>query len=364
MKGHDTITAAAAAHGMRRMTLSLRLQRAAERGLDGNVPKVLPPGQKIAGVSTLYKTDELGRVSTKLEWVKTKSDRQLHHMIDACQDAFDSYEGKSTLMHLKGSTAADLATLYTLADLHLGLYAWAQEAGESFDIELGCKVLRTVMQSLVRSSPDSRVGILLGLGDFFHSDSGRSETTKGTHVDMDTRYARVMSFGIELQVEMIYLLLEKHEIVEVRNLKGNHDEHSSIALTAALAAFFRNNPRVHIDECPAAHWVYQHGKTLLAGTHGDMLKKAETMALWLAANHSKMWGECDHRYMHSGHIHHITIKEVGGAVMESHRSLSARDAWHSASGYVAGRGMTAITYSKTGGEVSRQTVNIPHWSRS
>jgi UDP-2,3-diacylglucosamine pyrophosphatase LpxH len=365
MEGHATITEAAKAHDMRRMTLSIRLRRAAERGLDGSTPTPLPLGQVLRGKSTLYKIDDEGVSRPVLDWIKTKADPNLDDIVNAIQDVFDEYTGRSPaeLIVPLTDTIEELLTVYCMADLHLGLYAWEMETGANFDTEKACEVLRNVMHRLVGASPASSVGILLGLGDFFHTDSSSNQTSKSANpLDVDSRYARCIEFGIKLNVEMIELMLEKHQVVIWRGVRGNHDEHSSIALSAAMAAWFRNNPRVIVDTSPSPHWVYQHGKTLLAATHGDMLKTATKMALWLAADNAKLWGDTCFRYVHFGHIHHVTAAEIGGAVMESHRSLSVKDAWHAASGYVSGRGMTAITYSKAGGEVSRQTVNIPHWS--
>lgn len=48
------VTATAEALGVNRTTIYNRLTRAAQRGLDGSVPRPLPPGQTIKGVSTLY----------------------------------------------------------------------------------------------------------------------------------------------------------------------------------------------------------------------------------------------------------------------------------------------------------------------
>ncbi len=45
-------------------------------------------------------------------------------------------------------------------------------------------------------------------------------------------------------------------------------------------------------------------------------------------------------------------------MVESFRTLAAKDAWHSSAGYRAGRDMCTITYHREFGEVARATANI------
>jgi hypothetical protein len=364
---NETETKADAARklGIPRTTLLSRLESAARYGLDGSVPREMPEGQIVKSTSTLYRLDPETGAEQVMQWVKTKEDPNFARLHDAILEAFDGYKGHSRLPPPPAYINADLLALYALADAHLGLYAWGEEAGQDFDVETACDVLRRVMAELVSTTPPAETAVVLNLGDFFHSDNQENRTARSGHaLDVDTRYARVLSFGVQLMVEVIELALQRHKRVVVRNLRGNHDDHSSIALTAAMGAFFHNNPRVVVDACPAAHWTYRHGATLLGATHGDTLKKPEQMAMLLAAANPEDWGNSRHRYYHYGHVHHASAKEVGGVLVESHRTLAAKDAWHAAAGYFSGRAMSSVTYHCQHGEQSRQTVNIPHWKDS
>lgn len=92
-----TLDEAARKLGIARSSLTNRLLRAAQRGLDGNVPKPLPLGQTLKGVSTLYKTttdaDGNKTVDTVLEWVKTRDEKSLEDITAALREAFDEYKG-------------------------------------------------------------------------------------------------------------------------------------------------------------------------------------------------------------------------------------------------------------------------------
>ena len=355
------VSAAARLLKISRTSFRDRLDRASGYGLDNEAPAPTPPGEIVKGRSTLFSYDAEGDPTKILEWVKTREDPNFDHLLEAITEAFDEYSGFSVLPPPPVYTNSDLLALYPLADFHLGLYAWGEEAGQDWDVDKACACLRAVLAELVSTTAPAETAIVLNLGDFFHSDSSQAETTKGTRVDMDTRHARVLSFGVELMVEVIELALQRHGKVVLRNLRGNHDEHTSVALTAAMGAWFRNNDRVTVDPSPAPHWSYKFGKVLLGATHGDTLKKPETMALLLAQSCKEAWGQTDYRYFHYGHKHHIEMREVGGVLTECHRTLSAKDAWHAGAAYMSGRSMSSITYHRDHGEQSRRVVNIPHW---
>jgi hypothetical protein len=60
----------------------------------------------------------------------------------------------------------------------------------------------------------------------------------------------------------------------------------------------------------------------------------------------------------SGHIHHDSKKEYNGVIVESFRTLAARDAWHASMGYKAGRDMKAILMHREFGEIERHVVTV------
>ena len=78
----------------------------------------------------------------------------------------------------------------------------------------------------------------------------------------------------------------------------------------------------------------------------------------MACDRAKDWGETEHRFIYHGHIHHSSISEHPGVLVESFRTLAAKDAWHSSSGYRSGRDMKCIIHHKEYGEISRHTCNV------
>lgn len=303
--------------------------------------------------------DADGRTIQK--WIKTRADDNSADYVRALLEVFEKYEGRAELTPAPEYSNSDLLTTYPIADLHVGLYSWAPESGEDYDLKLVESLFIGKMNDLFHKSSQSETAILLNLGDYFHSDSRANRTEQsGNVLDVDSRYARVLTIGIKLQQQAIELALQKHQNVIVRNLAGNHDYHTSLALTAAMGAWFRNEPRIVVDDNPSKFWFYQHGKTMLAATHGDMAKP-EQMAGLIAATKPQMWGETRFRYGHSGHVHHRSLRasEGNGMYWETHQTIAAKDFWHASMGYCSGRSLCSITYHKEFGEWDRVTESVP-----
>ncbi len=338
---------AARALGIPVTTFKDRLARAIEGQFNP------PPGHVIKGISALL--DQEGRV--KAQWVKTREGE-----IDleaAIREAFDGYKGHAVLPPSPKLTNADLTTFYTIADHHLGLYAWDAEAGANYDLRTGEQILLKAMGELVASAPGAEEAVVLNLGDFFHADNPQNRTERsGNTLDVDTRYAKVLSIGVKLIISCIELALQKHKHVTARMLGGNHDPNSSLALGVALQAFFDGNERVTIDCSPSKFFKWQWGKVMVSATHGDTVKPKEMPGL-MAARWPKDWGQSDYRYAYLGHVHHMEKGgEENGVKWEVFQTLAAKDAWHAGRSWCSGRSMTAITHHKEYGEHFRHTVAI------
>ncbi len=313
-----------------------------------------PDGFIVKGTSTLY--DEDG--NPKIQWVKTNQSAaaNLETIREACENIFGDVSPLPKVAAPK-KLLSDLAVVYPMGDPHLGLYAWAKEAGQDFDTDIAAKDLMTATDRLVDIAPAATVGILLNLGDFFHGDNMDNTTKRGTVVDVDTRWPRVLDIGLQTMIRLIRRMLEKHKTVIVRNNIGNHDTHTSIMLAIALRAFFHDNKRVEIDTSPNPFWFYRHGKVLIGSTHGDRTKPADLPQI-MAEDRAADWGQTIHRHWYTGHVHHQSKHEFRGCTVESFRTLAAKDAWHNGQGYRSGRDMRCIILHKELGQVESHRVGI------
>jgi hypothetical protein len=252
----------------------------------------------------------------------------------------------------------NLLTVYPMGDPHSGMYAWHEETGEDFDLAIAERDLFGAVDHLVDQAPPSRVGLIVNLGDFFHSDNIENKTMRSGHsLDVDGRWPKVVAVGLRTIRRCIDRALEKHEHVRVINAIGNHDDHTAMMLSITLNEYYSNNSRVTVDTSPRTHHFYRHGKVLLGVTHGHMGKPEKLMGV-MAVDRAEDWGQTTFRHWLTGHVHHDQMKELAGCTFESFRTLAAKDAYAASHGYRAERDMKAIIYHSEYGEVIRHTSNI------
>lgn len=340
---------------------SIRDAEARRNAMQGWAPghdmtHTVPSPFVVKGVSTYYDKD--GQPAG--QWVKSRLDDS------QAEDAIRAYvkwltedaRGLSPVARAPRRCMDDLLAVYPMGDPHFGMYAWAAEAGEDFDLRLAEDLTTGAIDRLVASAPPAGTAILLPLGDFFHADDQTNQTPGHKHqLDVDSRYPKVLTVGIKAMHHAILRLAQKHLRVVVRIEPGNHDPHAKWALTLALAAYFENHPRVEIDTTPAKFWYYRFGKVLIGSTHGDTVKHNQLLGV-MASDRHRDWGETQFRYWYTGHVHNNSTTELAGVVCESFRTLAARDAYATGHGYRAGRDMCCIVHHRDHGEIERHRCDI------
>lgn len=311
-------------------------------------------GQNLSGASVYYKATP----TTPAMWVKGKVTDAVRErmLLDAIISVGEEWRGMSDKRLIKEptkSTRSDVLALYPMGDPHLGMYAWAEETNNDFDCNIAERDLRFAVDDLVYEAPESDIGIILNLGDFFHTDSSENRTNRSGHpLDVDTRWQRLLDIGINVMRYTINKALTKHKTVIVRNNIGNHDERSSVMLATALRLLYENNPRVQIDKSVNAFWYYKFGTNMLGSCHGDNTKPQDLMSI-MQIDQRKNLSDVRYCSWHMGHVHHKQIWEFRDGTVESHRTLASRDAWHHKSGYRSARDMQMIMYHIKKGERGR-----------
>jgi hypothetical protein len=315
-----------------------------------------PDGHTVKGVSTLHGPD--GEV--KAQWVKTTLGQweQEQRARVAVEALIEKVRGLATPIKAPRLKLKDSLSSYVIGDGHLGLYAWAAECGQDFDTAIASADLRAAIDLLVSGAPASETAFLVDVGDLLHADN-RSNVTpaSGNPLDVDTRFQRVIRIAVETLRYMIGRMLEKHRRVKVFITPGNHNPDSAGWLALVLAAYYSKDKRVEVETSPSKFYYERFGKVLLGITHGDKVKMQDLPSI-MATDRALDWGETQHRYWLTGHIHHTKHQEYRGCFVESFNTLAASDAWHHASGYRSARQMTRIDYDREHGIYSRGLANI------
>jgi hypothetical protein len=333
-----------------------RLKRAASQGY--------APGHFVSGVAPGYlmgkvtvQRDPTGAIERTWERQSPEQAEQLERLRVFAATLSEGVKCLAPISVGPQHSAEDLLCVYPWGDPHFGMFAWWQDAGADFDLGEAERLTTSAVDRLVATAPEGSTGLLLNLGDMFHADNQKNQTQSGHQLDVSGRWAQVQQVGLNAMIHCIRRMLEKHSKVIVRINRGNHDDHSSYALSLMLSCFFHNDPRVTVDLSPASVWYYQFGSVLIGSTHGDDMK-GKDMGAVMAADKPKQWGATTHRYWYVGHVHHKDVKEYPGVIVEYVRTLAARDAWHQGMGYRAGRDMQLIVMHREHGEIERHRCDL------
>jgi hypothetical protein len=313
--------------------------------------------RQMTGTSILYDSEG----NTVLRWVKT-SQEKVNEKVKIFKEALNCFIEELPKFpkseHVVKDINNDLMAVYPLGDPHIGMLSWEQETGENWDLSIAEQTFINVFDRVIKTAPKCGRAVILNLGDFFHYDNMDGTTSRsGNILDRDGRYAKMVQVGIKIIRRMIETALEIHETVEVITLPGNHDDISSIFLAIALKHIYEKEPRVIIDTNPGLFHYIRFGKNLIGSHHGHTCKMANLPAV-MAADKHKDWGETEYRYWLTGHVHHDSKKEYPGCVVESFRTLAAKDAWATSGGYRSGRDTKIIVYHKEYGKIEEHVVNL------
>ncbi|QLL11718.1 oxidoreductase [Pseudomonas chlororaphis] len=351
-----TMPKAAEHLGIHIRTLRKRKSALARKGWspEHDLTHAVPDGFHLKGASTLYKDGV-----QVMQWVKSSIDheRQRELMIAACQAMS---EDLPQIDPVSGpiSTLASLMAVYPIGDAHIGMRAWGEETqGDSWDMTEAVRVQCGAMAALVDLAPPAELAVIINLGDWFHADNMEGMTSRSGHImDLDGRYAKMISVGMKVMRQCIASALKKHAKVRVINVVGNHDDTGALWMSVALSHTYENEPRVQIDRAPSAFHYIEHGRVLI-GTHHGHTCKSERLPGVMAADQAEAWGRTKYRYWYLGHVHHQSVKEYAGVTVESFNTLTAKDAYAAFGGYRAQQNMKCIVMHSEFGEVARHTVS-------
>ncbi|WP_372570343.1 hypothetical protein [Ruegeria jejuensis] len=353
MRIHGSQRAAAAALGVSRSTLRSRLDSAKrwEDAPEGQKSAIAVSGLDIGTAKHGWRVIQHDDGSRDSVFWKAEAPAP-EEIIESVRGAF---EGLSVAPNIDppSQVMSDLCTVYPVMDLHYGMLAWGKETGGAdYSLKEADRDVAYAFAKVMALTPASDTAVLLLPGDTLHADDNRAETPQSKHkLDVDTRLWKVLDNGIEIIDAMIQYLLAKHARVIVRVMRGNHDEHSHLVLSFAIAERYREHSRVEIEKTPRDLFMHRWGRSAIFAHHGDKAKPQQ-LALYLS-DVCEFWSSTRHRYALTGHVHHDQAKDVGPLRWESLRAFCPPDAYAASMGYGARRALQSLTFDKTDGLVLR-----------
>ena len=247
-----------------------------------------------------------------------------------------------------------------IMDLHLGKLSWEPESGDDYDLKIAEELYKKTVSDIFDKVYLYNLNIekiVFPIGqDFFHFDTSKGTTVKGTVMDTDTRWPKMYEKGIELVLWAIENLRQIAP-VDVIYVAANHDKMMSFFLTHHVNAYFRNCKDITVDTLVYPRKYVVYGKNLIGYSHGSEEGKRIEV---LMQNECPEWSQTLWREWHLGHLHSEYSKEIsgGGLIVRRVSSITSRDLWHTEHGYKAVRKAQAFVWNKTKGKVLTIDSNV------
>ena len=240
-------------------------------------------------------------------------------------------------------------------DIHIGKLASSFETGEDYNSQIAVQRVREGVNGILNKVKGFNVDKILFIAgnDILHIDNPKRTTTAGTPQDTDKMWYENYLLAKDVYIEVLTTLLQVADIHFVHNI-SNHDLTNSWFLADVIKTYFKDCSNITFD-CSVNHRKYfSYYSNLIGSSHGDGAKLQDLPLLM--AHESEDWTKCKNRYFYTHHVHHKTSKDYMGVCVESLRSASGTDGWHSKHGYQhAPKAIEGFLHSKQFGQIARIT---------
>jgi hypothetical protein len=229
------------------------------------------------------------------------------------------------------------------ADIHIGKLCDAFETGEEYNNQIAVQRVLEGVQGILDKSSGFHIDKILFIGG-----------NDILHIDTDGMWYTNFLIAKKLYVEILEKLIGVADVHFTFN-PSNHDYTHGFFLADVIQTWFKDCSNISFD-CSIAHRkAFKYGKNLIGTTHGDGAKHQD-LPLLMATEFPVEWSETKHRYVYTHHVHHKTSKDYIGVTVESLRSPSGTDSWHSRNGYTGvPKAVEGFIHHKDFGQVARLT---------
>lgn len=229
-------------------------------------------------------------------------------------------------------------------DPHNGLLAWRHETGEDYDLDIARKRFISCAYDIVtrcKSKKIKRIELAM-LGDILHTANDNQTTEKGTLLQSDGRFAKIVDYTERTIVEVISILRDIAP-VNVTWVSGNHSRSGEYMLMKCVSKSFSD---VNFDISPNPIKQLKIGNALIGLAHGDMPKKNLTANVDMVAREI---GGIKYIEQHCGHFHTEETTTVNGIKVRFLPTMCSSSFWEHQQGYLCQKAMISFVWSEDKG---------------
>jgi hypothetical protein len=266
------------------------------------------------------------------------------------------YESKEVKLPKYNRAKEGKLLIINPADVHIGKLCTMFETSNEYNSQIAVKRVLEGVQGILENAKgwDIEKIVLIGGNDILHVDTPKNTTTAGTNQDTDGLWYENFIKASKLYQDLINILAKVAPVRFIYN-PSNHDYTNGFFLAQLIQAYFHNDKRVEFDVDIKHRKYFKYGNNLIGTTHGDGAKWQDLASI-MAFEKPKEWGETKHRYYYCHHVHHKINKDLIGCTVETVRSPSGSDGWHTQKGYVGvPKAIEGFIHCKKHGQISRLT---------
>lgn len=251
------------------------------------------------------------------------------------KEIFDSLGKEKVFDEIEYNNLGENLLFVPLADIHFGLQATRELAGEDYNVRIAKKRVQYVIKDLLNRVQDKdieKVIFLIG-NDGLNADNIVGTTTSGTPQDNQLDWFETVRQFTDLMVACIEDLKLIAPVLAFF-CPGNHDLQSTFMICETLKAYFRNDSNVVISSQATQRKYFRYGVNMIGFSHDE---KEDKVAKIMAAEQPEMWGETKYKYFLISHLHHECVKDDFGVDIRRLPTISGRSYWTNKQGFVGTR---------------------------
>ena len=245
------------------------------------------------------------------------------------------------------------------ADVHIGKLSTVFATGKDYNNQIAVQRVKEGVRGILEKASGFHIDKILFVAgnDILHIDTPKRTTTSGTPQDTDGMWYDNFLIAKQLYVDVLEELMKVADVHFVFN-PSNHDYTHGFFLADAIQTWFKDCDNITFDSDLRHRKYFKYGKNIIGTTHGDGAKQSNLGEL-MSIEATDLLNKGDFRYWYLHHYHHKMAKDTVSCTIETLRTPSEADRWHSDNGYMNMPAIEGFIHSRDKGQIARLTHYFP-----